>query len=189
MSGGDTPDRDAEMAAQLQRGDVAAVESLYDCYGGLAYGLAFRILNDTSAAEDVVQDAFVAVWRHGGKFDASRGSLRNWLLSIVRNRAIDRLRRRARVRGEVELETAERMVEVPDLWQTVSLELERKQVQEAFARLPEAQRRTIELSYFGGYTHVEIARQMNVPLGTVKGRMRIGLEKMRAFLQARGVEV
>ncbi len=188
MSGGKAPDRDGEVAARLQRGEVTALESLYDRYGRLAHGLAFRILNDRTAAEDVVQEAFIGIWRHAGTFDASRGSLQNWLLSIVHNRAIDRLRGRSGRRREVELQTAERIVEVPDAWESVSLELEREQIREAFERLPEAQRRTLELSYFGGYTHVEIARQMEVPLGTVKGRMRIGLEKMRAFLQARGVK-
>jgi RNA polymerase sigma-70 factor, ECF subfamily len=153
----------------------------------LAYGLAFRILNERSAAEDVVQDAFVSVWRNAAGFDASRGSLRNWLLSIVRNRAIDRLRGSARVRTEVQLEAAERKAEVPDAWEEVAMDLERKQIQEGFSELPDPQRRTLELAYFGGYTHVEIASRMKVPLGTVKSRMRIGLEKMRTFLEARGV--
>ena len=175
------------MAAQLKRGDSTALESLYDRYGRLAYGLAFRILNDRSAAEDAVQDAFLAVWRNAAGFDTSRGSLRNWLLSIVRNRAIDRLRGNARIHREVQLESVERAAEVPDAWQAVAVDLERKQIREGFAELPDAQRRTLELAYFGGYTHVEIASRMQVPLGTVKGRMRIGLEKMRSFLVARGV--
>ena len=175
------------MAAQLKRGESTAIESLYDRYGRLAYGLAFRILNERSAAEDVVQDAFVSVWRNAAGFDASRGSLRNWLLSIVRNRAIDRLRGSARVRTELQLETAERTAKVPDAWEEVAMDLERKQIQEGFSELPDPQRRTLELAYFGGYTHVEIASRMQVPLGTVKSRMRIGLEKMRTFLEARGV--
>jgi RNA polymerase sigma-70 factor, ECF subfamily len=180
-------DADGEIAAQLKRGEPAAVGRLYDRYGPLAYGLALRILNDRGAAEDVVQDAFLGLWRNAGSFDPSRGSIRGWLLSIVRNRAIDRLRGTAKRRTETQLETIERSAEVPDAWEALSLELERKQIQEAFAQLPEAQRRTVELAYFGGYTHAEIARQMDVPLGTVKGRMRMGLEKMRSFLQARGV--
>ncbi len=114
------------MAAQLKRGDSTALESLYDRYGRLAYGLAFRILNDRSAAEDAVQDAFLAVWRNAAGFDTSRGSLRNWLLSIVRNRAIDRLRGNARIHREVQLESVERAAEVPDAWQAVAVDLERK---------------------------------------------------------------
>ncbi len=175
------------MAAQLKRGDTTAIESLYDRYGRLAYGLAFRILNERGAAEDVVQDAFVSVWRNAAGFDASRGSLRNWLLSIVRNRAIDRLRGSARIRTEVELLDAEPRAEVPDAWEAVAQDLERKQIKEGFRELPDSQRQTLELAYFGGYTHVEIASRMQVPLGTVKSRMRIGLEKMRTFLTARGV--
>src|SRR5437899_5443399 len=184
---GEPRDQDSQMAAQLKRGETSAIESLYDRYGRLAYGLAFRIVNERGAAEDVVQDAFVSVWRNAAGFDTSRGSLRNWLLSIVRNRAIDRLRGNVRIHREVQLESAGRAAEVPDAWQAVAVDLERKQIREGFAELPDAQRRTLELAYFGGYTHVEIASRMQVPLGTVKGRMRIGLEKMRSFLVARGV--
>jgi RNA polymerase sigma-70 factor, ECF subfamily len=175
------------MAARLKRGDATAIESLYDRYGRLAYGLALRILNDRNAAEDVVQDAFLGVWRNAGSFDVSRGSLRNWLLAVVHNRAIDRLRGTAKTRQEKQLETIERTAATPDPWEAVALELERKQIVEAFRQLPEAQRLTLELAYFRGYTHTQIARHLNLPLGTVKGRMRMGLEKMRSFLQARGV--
>jgi len=188
MSGGASPEQEREMVAQLQQGDAGAIESLYDRYSSLAYGLAYRILNDRAGAEDVVQDAFLALWRNARAFDAGRGSLRAWLLSIVRNRAIDRLRGPARAREAAPLEKADRERDVTDAWEEVALDLERRQVREAFGRLPEAQRQTLQLAFFAGYTHVEIARLMNVPLGTVKGRMRIGLEKMRAFLQARGVE-
>ena len=109
------------MAAQLKRGESTAIESLYDRYGRLAFGLAFRILNERGAAEDVVQDAFVSVWRNAAGFDARRGSLRNWLLSIVRNRAIDRLRGSARVRSEIDLADAGQRAEVPDVWEAVAL--------------------------------------------------------------------
>ena len=184
---GDPTGVDEEIAAQLKRGEAAAVGRLYDQYGPLAYSLALRILNDRSSAEDVVQDAFVGVWRNAESFDASRGSIRNWLLSIVHNRAIDRLRGTARIRHEGQLQAIERTAQVPDAWEALALDLERKQIREALTQLPEAQRRTLELAYFGGHTHVEIARLMDVPLGTVKGRMRMGLEKMRSFLLARGV--
>jgi RNA polymerase sigma-70 factor (ECF subfamily) len=180
-------DVDREIAAQLQRGDAAAIGRLYDQYGRQAYGLALRILNDRGAAEDVVQDAFLGVWRAAGSYDTSRGTIRNWLLSVVHNRAIDRVRGTAKIRSETHLGAIERRAEVPDAWEALSLDLERRQIQEAFAQLPDAQRRTLEFAYFGGLTHAEIARRMDVPLGTVKGRMRIGLEKMRSFLQARGV--
>src|SRR2546425_6262579 len=120
---GEPKDQDGEMAAQLKRGDATAIESLYDRYGRLAYGLALRIRTDRQAAEDVVQDAFVGVWRNAGSFDRSRGSLRNWLLSVVHNRAIDRLRGTAKTRQEAQWETVERTAEVPDAWEAVSLDL------------------------------------------------------------------
>lgn len=187
MSGGDTPDQDGDMAAQLQRGEGMGVEALYDKYGRLAYGLAYRILNDRTAAEDVVQEAFLGLWRNARSFDGQRGNVRSWLLTIVHNRAIDRLRGTTRMRKETQIEMVERLVEVPDAWETVATHLEQRQIREGFAQLPDAQRRTLELAYFGGYTHIEIAGQMGVPLGTVKGRMRMALEKMRSFLVARGV--
>src|SRR5919108_5701594 len=184
MSG--AADSEREMVAQLQRGEAAAIASIYDRYGRLAYSLAQRILNDAAASEDVVQDAFLALWRNAVAFDASRGSLRGWLLSIVHNRAIDRIRGTGQPGRLAPLEAAGRAGEVPDAWESVSVELERKQIREALSSLPVEQRRTVELAYYGGLTHVEIARQMAVPLGTVKSRMRLGLEKLRSFLQARG---
>lgn len=187
MSGGDAPDQDGEMAAQLQRGDAVGVEALYDKYGRLAFSLAYRILGDRTAAEDVVQEAFLGLWRNARAFDPNRGNIRSWLLSIVHNRAIDRFRGTTRIRKESQIEAVERLIEAPDAWETVSAHLERGQIREGFDSLPEAQRETLELAYFGGYTHLEIAARMGVPLGTVKGRMRMGLEKMRTFLQARGV--
>ena len=106
---------------------------------------------------------------------------------LARHRAIDRLRGTAKTRQEAQLETIERTAGMPDPWETVALDLERKQILEAFQQLPEAQRLALELAYFRGYTHTEIARHLNLPLGTVKGRLRMGLEKMRSYLQARGV--
>jgi RNA polymerase sigma-70 factor, ECF subfamily len=176
------------MAALLRSGEAAAIEWLYDRYGRLAFGLAVRILNDGSAAEDVVQEAFLAIWRNARLFDVERGSLRTWLLSIVRNRAIDHLRgRHNAAHDQLETMPASR-ANVTDAWEAVSLELERKQVREALASLPEVQRQSLELAYFEGLSHSEIASRMEVPLGTVKGRMRLGLEKVRSFLEARGLE-
>jgi RNA polymerase sigma-70 factor (ECF subfamily) len=178
---------DNELALQLRDGQTEAMEALFDRYGSLAYGLAYRMLSDVGAAEDVVQDAFLLVWRNARAFDADKGNLRGWLLTIVRNRAIDRLRRtRGTQQSSLELQQPE--ANSPDVWQTVSTELTRQDVREALSRLPEAQRQTLELAYFGGFTHSEIAQKLNVPLGTVKGRMRIGLEKVRSFLQGRGIE-
>jgi RNA polymerase sigma-70 factor (ECF subfamily) len=185
---GAAPESEREMAALLRRGEASAIEGLYARYGRLAFGLAFRILGDGGAAEDVVQEAFLALWRNALRFDAERGSLRAWLLAIVRNRAVDQLRgRRTALENSVEMVAAPRAEEM-EAWEAMSLELERKQVREALASLPQEQRQSLELAYFEGLSHSEIATRMEVPLGTVKGRMRLGLEKVRSFLQARGLE-
>src|SRR2546428_2813792 len=162
---GEPNDQDGEMAAQLKRGDATAIESLYDRYGRLAYGLALRILNDRNAAEDVVQDAFLGVWRNAGSFDGSRGSLRNWLLSVVHNRAIDRLRGTAKTPQEAQLETIERTAGMPGPRETVAPDLERKQILEAFQQLPEAQPLAPELAHFRRYPHTELSPHLHLPPG------------------------
>lgn len=129
------------------------------------------------------------VWNHAASFDAERGSLRGWLLTSVRNRAVDHLRGRgAHERREEEIppETAPRE-EVADPWREVALSLERAAVRDALDSLPAEQRQVIELAYFGGYSHTEISDMTRLPLGTVKGRMRLGLEKMSSYLRGRGL--
>ncbi len=169
--------------------DDRALAALYDRYGGLAFALAYRILGDRGAAEDVVQDAFLSVWRRAGSFQTGRGSVRTWLLSIVHHRAIDRLRGTAgRARQDAPLDEVDRVVSAEDPWREVSTTLQREVLKRGLATLPDAQRETIELAYFGGYTQNEIAQRMAVPLGTVKGRMRIGLQKLRGVLMGAGVE-
>ncbi len=169
--------------------DDRALAALYDRYGGLAFALAYRILGDRGAAEDVVQDVFLSVWRRAGSFQTGRGSVRTWLLSIVHHRAIDRLRGTAgRARQDAPLDEVDRVVSAEDPWREVSTTLQREALKRGLATLPDAQRETIELAYFGGYTQNEIAQRMAVPLGTVKGRMRIGLQKLRGVLMGAGVE-
>ncbi len=169
--------------------DDRAIAALYDRYGGLAFALAYRILGDRGAAEDVVQDAFLSVWRRAGSFQTGRGSVRTWLLSIAHHRAIDRLRGTAgRARQDAPLDEVDRVVSAEDPWREVSTTIQRDVLKSGLATLPEAQRETIELAYFGGYTQNEIAQRMAVPLGTVKGRMRIGLQKLRSVLMGAGVE-
>jgi RNA polymerase sigma-70 factor (ECF subfamily) len=169
--------------------DDRAIAALYDRYGGLAFALAYRILGERGAAEDVVQDAFLSVWRRAGSFQTGRGSVRTWLLSIVHHRAIDRLRGTAgRARQDAPLDEVDRVVSAEDPWREVSTTIQRDVLKSGLATLPEAQRETIELAYFGGYTQNEIAQRMAVPLGTVKGRMRIGLQKLRSVLMGAGVE-
>jgi RNA polymerase sigma-70 factor (ECF subfamily) len=180
---------DASILRAIQRGEQDAVASLYDRYGGIAYGLAFRITNDATLAEDVVQDAFVSVWKQAARFDPARGQVRSWLLTIVHHRAVDTVRRRtnrperAMPDGAEDFLAAEGRPE--DLAETI---MDAAAVREAVQRIPEDQRRTVEMAYFMGLTHVEIAAEMDVPLGTVKSRLRIGLEKMREYLRPLVVE-
>jgi len=178
------PEEEARQAADwLRRGEIAAIEWLYDQYGRVAYGLAVRILHDPPAAEDVVQEAYLAVWRRGMAFDPARGSLRSWLLTIVRNRAIDQLRSRAYRQKAIGLETFGSADGVGDPEQTALMTDECVSLRRLLEKLSMGQRRTLELSYFDGLSQTEIALQMGVPLGTVKGRMRLGLGRLRIMLR------
>ena len=148
-----------------------------------------RVLGDPARAEDAVQDAFLNVWNRASSFDAARGSLRAWLFTTVRNRCIDYLRGRgSHERREEELEPdAGDAQSRSDPWREVALSLERGAVRDAMASLPSEQRQVVEMAYFGGYSHSEIADMTGVPLGTVKGRMRLALEKMSSYLRGRGL--
>jgi RNA polymerase sigma-70 factor (ECF subfamily) len=162
---------------------------LYDRYGRLAYTLALRVLGDAAAAEDVVQEAFLSIWRRASSYRAERGSLRTWVCSIVHHRAIDRLRGRAgRARLDLSLDRAPPEVALSDTWETVVADLERGQIHRALSELPDEQRRTIELAYYAGYSQSEISSLMSVPLGTVKGRTRMALRKLRSSLERQGME-
>jgi RNA polymerase sigma-70 factor (ECF subfamily) len=173
----------------VERNDATAFEIVYDRHGGAAYSLAYRIVGDRGTAEDVTQEAFLSVWRSGARFDRTRGSVRTWLLGVVRNRAIDALRRQATRAPTVELE----LDRLPDrgptaeLTDTEALRHEAaREVRGALETLPVDQLKVIELAYFGGLTHSEIAQALGMPLGTVKGRMRLAMDKIRATL-AEGV--
>jgi len=178
---------DMELGQALAAGDTTALEELYDRYGSLAYSVSLRILGDPGKAEDVVQDAFLRLW-NSGSFDPNKGSLRTWLMTAVRNRSIDYLRGRgAHERYEKEIpETVASSGSGSDPWREVSASLERDAIKEALAILPAEQRQTVELAYFGGYSHREIADMIRVPLSTVKGRMRLAMEKLHSYLQGRG---
>ena len=170
---------------RLAGGDLGALDLLYEQYGAMAFSIAFRITGDRSAAEDVVQDAFLGAWRNAGRYAGARGSVRTWLLSIVHHRAIDAIRRR---RPTVELPDSETSLPdtltMPDAWGDVELRLDREAVQFALTQISDVQREAIELAYFGGLTQTEIAERTGVPLGTVKGRLRLGLQGLRAALLA-----
>ncbi len=176
---------DDELIALARAGDTDAFEAIYDRHCTIAYSLAYRICGERGAAEDVVQNAFLALWRDRGRYDPSRGQVRSWLLGIVHNSAIDRLRRSAvHDRRRATSEGIEERLEAPE--RTDELVQQREQAAEvrlALAALPEAQRRVIELAYFSGLTQTQIATKLGQPVGTVKGRMRLGLLKLQAQLR------
>ena len=179
---------DEELMAVVDRKDPSAFEVLYDRHGGAAYSLAYRIVGDPSLAEDVTQEAFISVWRSGARFDAARGSLRSWTLSIVRNRAIDALRRSAGSAPKLDFDDEAALEARPsgDLTDAEAIRRETaSRVRGALQELPQEQSEVIGLAYFGGFSHSEIAEMLGMPLGTVKGRMRLGLEKIRVTLAER----
>ncbi len=178
------------MLRLIQGGDQQAVAALYDRYSGPAYGLAFRITNDGTLAEDVVQDAFVSVWKQAARFDSERGQVKSWLMTIVHHKAIDAVRRRSK---RNERAWPEGPGDVAATYgrphEEASAAMDAEAVRSAVKGVPDDQRRTIEMAYFEGLTHVEIADRMQVPLGTVKSRLRIGLEKMRDALRVKVLEI
>lgn len=175
---------DEEVMHLVQRGDPRAFELLYDRHGGAAYSLAYRIVGKQAAAEDVVQEALLSIWRSRRRYDPTRGSVRTWILGIVHNRAIDGLRRSSvHDRRRESLDVVEERFEARDRTDVeVARREEARSVRGALDTLPTEQRQTIELAYFGGFTQSQIAELMDEPVGTVKGRMRLGLDKMRREL-------
>lgn len=168
----------------VQQGDPRAFELLYDRHGGAAFSLAYRMTGNRTAAEDVSQEAFLSIWRSRLRYQPERGSVRTWVLGIVHNRAIDALRRSlVHERRRSTVEGIEERQEAPELTEVeVARREEVRHVQSALDSLPEDQRRTIELAYFAGFSHSQIADMLDTPIGTVKGRMRLGLEKLRRHL-------
>ena len=162
--------------------DARAFEVLYQRHATAAYSLAYRIMGTAGAAEDVTQDAFLSAWRAGANYNPARGSVRTWLLSIVHHRAIDALRRKnPRERREVEgTGIVERVESTQRTDEEVANRQEAASLRSLLARLPVEQRQAVELAYFGGFTHTEIAELLDVPLGTIKGRMRLALDKLRS---------
>jgi RNA polymerase sigma-70 factor, ECF subfamily len=175
---------DEEMMQLVQAGDPRAFELLYDRHGGAAFSLAYRMVGNRTSAEDVTQEAFLSIWRSRLRYDQARGSVRTWVLGIVHNRAIDALRRSvAHDRRRETMDGVEERFESRDRTDVEAARREEaRSVRSALATLPEDQRRTIELAYFGGFSHSQIAELLDEPVGTVKGRMRLGLEKLRRQL-------
>ena len=175
---------DEELMQLVQQGDPRAFELLYDRHGGAAFSLAYRMVGDRVAAEDITQEAFLSMWRSRVRYQPARGSVRTWVLGIVHHRAIDGLRRnlvhqrrRASAEGIEEIYEAAERTEVE-----AARREEARSVRAAMDELPGEQLQVIELAYFGGFTHTQIAEMLEMPVGTVKGRMRLGLEKLRRQL-------
>ena len=175
---------DIDLILATGHGDSNALMSLYDRYNRLAFGLAYRILGNPSLAEEAVQDAFFQVWNRASSFDVARGTnVRGWLMTIVHNRSIDIRRRDIDHKpAHIPLDDAGNQLSTPDVWGDVSATLTQEAMRAAVATLPLEQRRTIELAYFEGLSHGEIAEREHQPLGTVKGRMRLGLRRLRTVL-------
>jgi RNA polymerase sigma-70 factor, ECF subfamily len=175
---------DEELMQLVRRGHAPAFEVVYDRHADAAFSLAYRICGQRGLAEDVVQEGFLALWRSGARYDRNRGSVRTWILGIVHNRAIDALRRVAvRDRGRISDEGVSERLAAPERTELeVARRDEAREIRDALEQLPDEQSRVIELAYFGGLTHVEIASLLETPIGTVKGRMRLGLAKMRMAL-------
>ena len=172
---------DEDLMHLVQRGQAAAFEVIYERHASAAFSLAYRIVGTRSGAEDVSQEAFLSLWRSGARYDPGRGSVRTWVLGIVHHRAIDFLRRSAvhdkRRASDEGIEDRFEAGERTDV--EAARRDEARTVRAALDGLPRDQRQVIELSYFGGFTHTEIADILEAPIGTIKGRMRLGLGKLR----------
>ena len=175
---------DEDLMPLVHDGNARAFEVVFDRHADAAFSLAYRMCGRRGMAQDIVQDAFLSLWRSGARYDRTRGSVRSWVLSVVRNRAIDMFRRETVHSGrDVSAEGVVERMPAPD---DVAVDAERREdargVRSALRDLPAEQRQVIELAYFGGFSHLQIAEMLDVPAGTVKGRMRLGLSKLRVAL-------
>jgi len=186
---GDLQDRrDKHLIERVATGDDDAFGELFARYGPVALGLASRIIADTGYAEEVIQEVFVGVWRRAGTYDATRGSVRTWLLTQVHHRAVDIVRREeaARRRSTVVLDPTDEPPGPEDVVDESWIQMRRSQVRAALGALPNEQRRVIELAYYGGLSQSQVAEQIGAPLGTVKSRTITGLRRLRDALNAQG---
>jgi RNA polymerase sigma-70 factor (ECF subfamily) len=177
---------DEDLMQLVRENDSAAFAIVYERHATAAFSLAFRMSGKRTLAEDIVQEAFISLWRSGARYDSTRGSVRTWVLGIVHNRAIDALRRgTVQDRGRVSDEGIAEQLEATERTELeVGRRDEAREIRAALVDLPPDQSRVIELAYYGGFTHSEIAAMLDTPVGTIKGRMRLGLQKMRSQLSA-----
>lgn len=179
---------DEVLLQQVHLGNESALGALYDRHGKAAYSLAYRMLGDVHAAEDAVQEAFVNVWRRAGSFRNARGTARTWVMAVVHHRSIDIGRKRRGIAPrELPLDLTLLPADSHDTWSEVSNTLDRALLKECLEQIPLEQREVIELAYFQGHTQREIAELKGIPLGTVKGRVRIGLQKLRSLVLELGL--
>lgn len=180
---------DEDLMRLVARGEARAFEVVYERHSTAAFSLAYRICGIRAAAEEVAQESFLAIWRGAASYDRARGSARSWILGVVHNRAIDAIRRATahdhRRAGD---EQAAELIEAPERTEVeIARREDARSMRALVDALPKDQRRVIELAYFGGFTQEQIAGLLDAPLGTVKSRMRLGLEKMRASIEPTGV--
>ncbi|MEK7247403.1 MAG: sigma-70 family RNA polymerase sigma factor [Chloroflexota bacterium] len=178
---------DEELMQRLVLRDLTAFRTLYARYSSLVYSAALRIVRDTQIAEDMVQEIFLRIWRKPESYTATRGKFATWLTSVSRNRAVDEVRSRGRRYRHETASPEEQERELPgpetdDPALTAELSDQRRLIVTALSHLPAEQRQTIELAYFGGLTQQEISERLDQPLGTVKTRIRLGMQKLRAAL-------
>jgi RNA polymerase sigma-70 factor, ECF subfamily len=173
------PPADAHLVRRVDEGDADALRLLYERYGGIVFGMTYRLLGDRQAAEECTQDVFVSVWQTARSYRPERARVGTWLLAIARNKAIDATRRRAArpVDPHEDIWLAD---EAPDAADVVSSADEAARIAAAMAELPDPQREALSLAYFDGLSHTEIAERLSVPVGTVKGRIRLALDRLRA---------
>src|SRR5215217_5203491 len=181
---------DEDLISMVEAADADAFATLYDRHSRAAFSLAYRMMGERQAAEDLAQDAFLKVWRSAISYRAERGSVRTWILSIVHNRGIDQIRSHAsRRRTQDKIEASAPRSQPSEAFAQTWRNSQRDQVREALDTLPPEQLKILELAYFSGYTHVEISELLRLPLGTVKGRMRLGLKKIRDYFESRDATV
>lgn len=183
---------DEALLAAIAGGAAWAMDSLYQSYSRILYSLAYRMVSDRQVAEDLLQDAFFSVWRRSTSFSPQSGAARSWLISIVHHRAIDhlrRVRRRSIIQEEPLVESElDETTGFPDTWDEALRSIQGKHVRVALMKIPPDQRLVIELAYFQGWTHTEIAEGTQTPLGTVKARMRLGLQRLKRILLEAGID-
>jgi len=182
---------DEVLMGAIAGGETWALEVLYQRYGRLLYSLVYRMIADRQVAEDLLQEAFLSIWQRAISYSPQLGAVRGWLVSIVHHRTIDYLRyvRRRAVLKEATWEEAEQdeQLTFPDAWDETWRTLQSETVRSALMKISTEQRMMIELAYFQGWTHSEIAKGCNLPLGTVKARIRLGLLRLKRVLEEMGV--